>query len=138
MRDSINLLHVDRIDHGVGCFQDKELVNELVSKKIPLTICPVSNVKLGIYSSIKEIPIKNMLESGLVISINSDDPEMFLCDLSQNYAALFNNLGFTAHDVINCAKNSFISSFLPETEKRNFIEEVDKITSLYNDAKVSS
>lgn len=128
VRDALNLLHVDRIDHGVSCWDDKELVQELIQKQIPITVCPVSNKILGIYSSLKQHPIKQMLDAGLLVSINSDDPEMFKCNLNQTFEATTKALQLNKADLIAFAKNSFISSFLDEETKQKYINEIEKLS----------
>ncbi len=75
-------LHVDRIDHGVRCVEDDQLVKEILKQNISLTVCPVSNVKIGPYESLKVHPIKKMMDFGMKLSINSDDPAYLMCYVS--------------------------------------------------------
>lgn len=105
-------LEIDRIDHGIACMQDPKLLDILQDRQIPITVCPVSNIKLGFYGSIKEHPIKKMLNSGLLVSVNSDDPECFQADLNSNYIALCENLILSKKEIETLALNSFKSSFI--------------------------
>lgn len=118
---AIKLLDVDRIDHGVACMQDPKLVDYLVATQIPLTVCPLSNIQLNFYKKIEEHPLKKMLKAGLRVSINSDDPAFF-GSLSKNFTIAHEKGGLTKQELITCAKNSFLSSFISENQKKKYVE----------------
>lgn len=110
--DTLNLLHVDRIDHGIRCDEDEKLLEYLKENKIPLTVCPLSNVKLKAVKSMKNHNILKLLKYGLHVTVNSDDPAYFGGYLNENYEALVNELGATKEDIEKLVKNSFEDSFL--------------------------
>lgn len=117
---ALELLHADRIDHGVACLQDQTLVDYLVKNKIPLTVCPLSNIKLGIYNTIEQHPLKHMLAKGLNVSINSDDPAFF-GSLLDNFKAAYHAIGLTRSELITCARNSFAASFISASMKQKYV-----------------
>jgi adenosine deaminase len=106
IREALDLLHVERIDHGVRCMEDPALVEELVARKIPLTVCPLSNVKLRVIPSMQQHPIKTMLARGLKVTINSDDPAYFGGYVVDNFLAVHRALGLTESEVRTLAANS--------------------------------
>jgi adenosine deaminase len=112
--EALELLHVQRIDHGIRCDEDEKLVNYLKEKKIPLTVCPLSNVKLKAVKDIKEHNILRLLKKGLQVTVNSDDPAYFGGYLNENYEALAENLPMSEDDIIQLVSNSFKASFLEE------------------------
>ncbi len=114
---AINLLKVSRIDHGVRCIDDPQLVNYLAEKQIPLTVCPLSNVKLKVFNSLEEHNLKLLLEQGLCITINSDDPAYFGGYLNENFMAIAEALNLTENDIKKMINNSFKASFLDSAEK---------------------
>lgn len=118
-------LEVDRIDHGIRCMEDPKLIQYLVDKKIPLTVCPLSNVKLKVVSDIKQHPIKKMLEQGLIVTVNSDDPAYFGGYLSENFNAIQQALSLTDDEIIQLVKNSIEASFLHFTDKQRLINSVN-------------
>jgi len=124
--EALNLLHVSRIDHGNRSLEDPVLVEELVRRKMPLTICPLSNLKLKVVSNMHQHPIAEMLSKGLVATVNSDDPAYFGGYANDNYLAVANALNLSKEQIVQLAKNSFKASFLDETEKQKMIEKVDK------------
>ena len=111
IREALDLLHVERIDHGVRCLEDSALVAELVAKRIPLTVCPLSNVKLRVFPSMKQHNLKEMLARGLRVTINSDDPAYFGGYVVDNFLAVHRALGLSEDEVRRLAKNSFEASF---------------------------
>jgi|YelNatPaOPRAMG01_1025707.scaffolds.fasta_scaffold11605_4 adenosine deaminase len=124
--EAIKLLKVSRIDHGNHALDDENLVKELARRKIPLTLCPLSNLKLGVVKSIEEHPLKKMLEKGLVVTVNSDDPAYFGGYINENYMAVQKALGLNAQQIYELARNSFQASFLNENEKRKMLARVEK------------
>ena len=111
IREALDLLHASRIDHGVRCLEDPALVAELVEKKIPLTVCPLSNIRLRVFSSMRQHPIKTMLARGLRVTINSDDPAYFGGYVVDNFLAVHRALGLTETEVRQLAENSFAARF---------------------------
>src|SRR5918998_2698720 len=117
-------LGATRIDHGVRCVADPKLVERLRAQKVPLTVCPLSNVKLRVVDSIEEHPAKWMLGEGLCVTVNSDDPAYFGGYVADNYLAVRNGLGFDREDFRPVAENSFRASFLGEGEKKKLLGEL--------------
>jgi adenosine deaminase len=125
IREAIDLLEVSRIDHGVRCEEDQELVELLAARRIPLTVCPLSNVKLRVFPSMEKHNLRRLLARGLCVTINSDDPAYFGGYLSENFLASQRALGLTQDEIHRLARNSFEASFLSPGERRRFIEELD-------------
>ncbi|MGL1893431.1 MAG: adenosine deaminase [Spirochaetaceae bacterium] len=123
--DSIKLLHVTRIDHGVRCTADKILMEYLKKSQIPLTVCPLSNVKLCVFKEMKDHNIKELLDYGLCVTVNSDDPAYFGGYINQNFIELWQALNLSKDDITLLAKNSFAASFLPFDEKQKYYNEID-------------
>jgi adenosine deaminase len=130
IREAIEELKVRRIDHGVRCLEDPKLVQELVRRKIPLTVCPLSNVKLGVFPDMKRHPLKEMLDRGLLVTVNSDDPAYFGGYLNENYLSAQKALGFTRDEVVRLARNSFEASFLPCSKKEAHLKTLRRVTCL--------
>ncbi len=110
--EALELLHVQRIDHGIRCDEDEKLVNYLKDKKIPLTVCPLSNVKLKAVKDMKHHNILKLLKEGLQVTVNSDDPAYFGGYLNENYEALAESLSISEEDITQLVYNSFKASFL--------------------------
>ncbi len=125
--EAINLLNVERIDHGVQSINDKELVAELVKKQMPLTVCPLSNLKLKVVSDLKDLPLKRMMDKNMMVTINSDDPSYFGGYVNQNYLEVASALNLTKDDILLLAKNSFNASFLTDDEKKHYLDKVDEM-----------
>lgn len=124
--EALNSLKVSRIDHGNHCLDDKKLVRELVNRKIPLTLCPLSNVKLKVTPEITKHPLQKMLRKGLLVTINSDDPAYFGGYINENYLAISQALNLSKKEIYQLAKNSFTASFLTEKIKQKMIGKVEK------------
>lgn len=124
--EAIELLKVSRIDHGVRCIEDPQLVQYLVDKQIPLTVCPLSNVKLRVFNSIAEHNLKQLIDLGLCATVNSDDPAYFGGYIAENIAVAQAELNLSQDDIYKLAKNSFQASFLSAAEKQNFIADLDR------------
>lgn len=118
IRETIKLLHVDRIDHGIQAIHDPRLIKELVQKKIPLTVCPLSNVALGIIQDLQHHPLKKLIDAGVIVTLNSDDPAFFNGYIAENYYAAVTQMGLSFDDLVQCARNSFYASFASESRKR--------------------
>jgi adenosine deaminase len=121
--EAINLLEVSRIDHGNRCLEDEKLVEYLKEKQIPLTLCPLSNLSLRVVNDLKNHPVKKMLDKGLMLTINSDDPAYFGGYMNENFEGIMELI--SKEELIQLAKNSFISSFLSDTEKERNLNLID-------------
>jgi len=117
VREAVEILGVDRIDHGVHALDDPSLVRDLAAAQIPLTVCPLSNVRLKVVPALERHPLPAMLAAGLNVSVNSDDPAYFGGYIGDNYAQCARVLGLTPDDLVTIAANSIRSSFLPRREK---------------------
>lgn len=124
IREALDILRVARIDHGVRCSEDPALVDELVARKIPLTVCPLSNVKLRVFDEMSDHTLGNLLRRGVVVTINSDDPAYFGGYIVDNFFAAQRALKLTEEEIRQLARNSFEASFLTSEEKRNFLREI--------------
>ena len=117
IREAIDLLHVERIDHGVRCDEDPALVKELAAKRMPLTVCPLSNLKLCVVKDLREHNFAKLLRAGVHVTINSDDPAYFGGYIGENYRATADALDLTAHEIVRVAENAVHAAFLPEDER---------------------
>jgi len=124
--EALNLLNVTRIDHGNRALEDDTLVQLLAQKQIPLTVCPLSNLKLRVVDNLENHPLKMMMEKNLLVTINSDDPSYFGGQLNDNYLKLAKALNLTTSDIYQLAKNSFNASFLSDYEKTAYLNKVDE------------
>jgi adenine deaminase len=129
--EALDLLKVARIDHGVRCLEDDHLVTRLIQDQTPLTVCPISNIKLQVFPHLSQHPLKIMLEKGLCVTVNSDDPAYFGAYVNDNYVQTAQALNLTQKQITQLAKNSFHSSFLPKSQKDAFITEMDEYVSGY-------
>ncbi len=119
---ALDVLNVDRIDHGLRCLQDEKLVDRLISEQIPLTLCPLSNLKLRVVEELRRHPLKRMLDRGLCVTINSDDPAYFGGYLNENMLACQKALGLTRADFIKLAENGFKATFLPGAQRKEYLK----------------
>jgi adenosine deaminase len=126
---ALDLLHVRRIDHGVRCTEDERLVERLVDEQTPLTVCPFSNVKTRVFPELKDHNFRELLERGLLVTINSDDPAYFGGYVADNYIGTAETLDLSAEQMIQVARNSFVASFLSEDERRPYLEAIDTFVS---------
>ncbi|NKX50785.1 adenosine deaminase [Arthrobacter deserti] len=117
VREALDLLGVDRIDHGIRCMEDEELVRRLVAGQVPLTVCPLSNVRLRAVDTLADHPLPAMLERGLNVSVNSDDPAYFGGYVDDNFSQLERTFGFSADQLATLAANSVRSAFLGEQRR---------------------
>ncbi|MDO8950038.1 MAG: adenosine deaminase [Actinomycetota bacterium] len=122
---ALDVLNVERIDHGVRCLDDPVLVQRLVDERIPLTVCPLSNVKLRVFESLASHPLRRMMDAGLLVTVNSDDPAYFGGYLSDNYLAVAEALDLSPLDMVTLARNSFEASFADEKRKATCLAEID-------------
>jgi adenine deaminase len=117
IRQALDLLYVRRVDHGVRCTEDDRLVERLVAEQTPLTVCPFSNVKLRVFPELGQHNFRELLERGLLVTINSDDPAYFGGYVADNYIGTAAALDLTTEQMTQVARNSFVASFLPEAEQ---------------------
>ena len=118
IESALDVLHVERIDHGVRCSEDPALVQRLADSRMPLTVCPLSNVKLCVFNTMHEHNLATLLHAGLCITLNSDDPAYFGGYLLSNFEAVFAALpALSAQDAWQLARNSIDASFAPEADK---------------------
>ena len=125
IRDALDLLHVERIDHGVRCLEDPALVARLAAERIPLTVCPLSNVKLRVFETMQEHNLLQLLDAGLVVTVNSDDPAYFGGYLNQNLTACVDALPLRREHAHTLARNSFIAAFIDDARRTQYLNEVD-------------
>lgn len=123
---ALNLLKVSRVDHGNHSLDDPKLVAELAARQIPLTVCPLSNKKLQVCPDLSKHPLRSMLASGLLPTINSDDPAYFGGYVGDNYLAITEALNLSKEELQTLARNSFTASFLKPAEKAAAIKKVDQ------------
>lgn len=127
IQSALDILHVQRIDHGVRCLQDATLTEYLVRKKMPLTVCPLSNVKLKVFENMQQHNILQLLDIGIIASINSDDPAYFGGYLNDNLIAVANALPMTLRHAKQLAINSFMSANLDDETRQQYISEVEDL-----------
>jgi adenosine deaminase len=124
--EALELLGVSRVDHGYHSLEDSKLVDKLVREQIPMTACPLASVGVSYFESMEKFPIKKMLDLGLLVMLNSDDPAYFGGYVAENYKAVTKAAGLTEEDILRLLKNSFIASFLDENEKQRYLVEIDR------------
>ena len=122
--ESINLLKVKRIDHGIQCLKDEKLVEELKKIQLPLTVCPLSNIKLCVFDKIENHNLKKMLNKGLRVMVNSDDPAYFGGYLNKNLIEAQLALDLSLEEIKTLIVNSFKSSFLNDDKKKEWIDKI--------------
>ena len=127
VHEALDVLHIDRLDHGNRSLEDAALVARLAQEHMTLTVCPLSNLKLCVVDDMRAHPIKKMLDLGLRATVNSDDPSYFGGYMNDNFRAIIEALPLTKDDVKTLAKNSFAGSFLSEGEKRAQLAAIDLV-----------
>lgn len=127
--EALDVLKVDRIDHGNRALEDPALVRRLVADGMTLTVCPLSNLKLCVVDDLKTHPLKRMLDLGLKATLNSDDPAYFGGYLGRNWTETAQALDLSREDLVTLAKNSFTGSFLPPEAVRRHLAEIDAYVS---------
>ncbi|QZT38024.1 adenosine deaminase [Halosquirtibacter xylanolyticus] len=130
--EAIELLKVDRIDHGNRCVEDVELMAEIHRSDLALTMCPLSNLSLKVVSDLSEHPLLELMERGIRVTINSDDPAYFGGYLSENYMQLSNALNLTKEQIIQLARNSFDASFITEKVRESYHKKIDAFIEEYS------
>jgi len=125
IESALDVLNVERIDHGVRCLEDPALVERLAREQMALTVCPLSNTKLRVFDVMGDSNLRRLLDAGLVATVNSDDPAYFGGYVNDNYLAAFDALPLDAGHARQLAKNSFAAAFLEPERKRAWLAEVD-------------
>ena len=126
VREAVNILRVQRIDHGNRALEDPALVADLAASRIPLTVCPLSNHKLGVVACLERHPLRDMLDAGLMVTLNSDDPAFFGGYVNENYQAMQDNLGIDDHTLAGIARNSFAAAFIDGRRRDELLAELDE------------
>ena len=127
VEEALSLLKIDRLDHGNRSMESESLIQKLKESQIALTVCPLSNLKLCVISDMQQHPIEAMLDAGLLITVNSDDPSYFGGYLNDNFEAIQASLNLSKGKIITLIKNGFIGSFLNDEEKQKRLAEIDKL-----------
>ena len=123
---ALELLHVDRIDHGNRAQEDPVVMQKLIDRRIPLTLCPLSNLRLQVVKDLRDHPLKKFMERGIICTVNSDDPAFFGGYVNANFVEIQRALDLSRDQIIELAKNSFLVSFMSEEEKQRGIAEIDE------------
>jgi len=129
INEALDLLAIERIDHGVQSINSPELMQRLKQEQIPLTVCPNSNIELKVFDDYPQHNIKELLDYGLNVSVNSDDPAYFKGYINQNFINLYEHIDLSADDMITLVKNSFKSAFISEELKQAYLDKVDAAVS---------
>lgn len=127
--EALDVLGVDRIDHGNRAMEDAALVQRLVKDRMALTVCPLSNLRLCGVRDLREHPLKRMLDHGLFVTVNSDDPAYFGGYVGENYSAIQNALGLTDAEMRAIARNGFAASFMADEEKKAALAAFDRVAA---------
>jgi adenosine deaminase len=127
MWQALDLLKVERIEHGVRCVDDPRLVDRLAAERLPLTMCPLSNVKLRVVDALADHPVRRLLERGLCVTVNSDDPAYFGGYVAENFSAIRTALDVSDEEFVQYARNSFEASFLDDAVKARHLADIDRI-----------
>jgi adenine deaminase len=126
IRGALESLGAERIDHGVRCLEDPALVAELKARQVPLTVCQLSNVKLRVFERMERHNLVQLCDAGLLVTVNSDDPSYFGGYLCDNLSAVCECLPVDAARLVQLIRNGFVASFLPEPEKRMWLDRISQ------------
>ncbi len=124
--EALDSLQARRIDHGVRCLEDDRLVARLVAEQVPLTVCPFSNVKLRVFPSLHQHDLPALVQRGLLVTINSDDPAYFGGYVADNLSAVAETFDLGRAEIAQLARNSFRAAFLADPVRDGFLAEVDR------------
>jgi adenosine deaminase len=127
---ALDILKVKRVDHGVRCLEDEKLVKRLAAERIPLTVCPLSNLKLRVIQKMADHPLKKLLNAGICATINSDDPAYFGGYVEENFIATQYALELTEEELFTLAKNSFEASFISDAEKKKYYDLIEELRAI--------
>ena len=125
--EALDRLRIERIDHGVRSTEDPELVERLVRERVPLTVCPLSNIKLRVFPALAQHNLKHMLDQGLCVTLNSDDPAYFGGYIGQNYLEVAVALDLSRGDLVTLARNSLHASFVTPAERAPWLAELEAV-----------
>jgi len=125
--DAIDRLGAERVGHGVRCLEDSDLVAELRERRIPLEVCPTSNVRTGVVAGLAAHPLPRLIQEGLVVTLNSDDPPMFGTTLRDEYLTTARVLSVGAAGLAHLARNAARAAFLPQAEAQALVAEIDAV-----------
>ena len=129
VRDALDLLHTERIDHGVRAADDPALMERLAKERIPLTVCPLSNLKLRVFPSLERHNLKQLLDRGLRVTVNSDDPAYFGGYVGANYLQTAEALHLTHGELVTLARNSLLASFVTDAERAPWLAALDALAA---------
>jgi len=124
---ALDLLKIDRLDHGNRCLEDEKLVERLVQEQMALTLCPLSNLELKVIQDLKSYPLKKMMEAGLLVTLNSDDPAYFGGYMNENFLETAKAIDLSKEEIVTLMKNGFEASWLTSEEKEKWKKEVDRV-----------
>lgn len=125
IESALDVLQVERIDHGVRCLEDAALTQRLAREQIALTVCPLSNVKLRVFDTMAQHNLVQLLDAGLLATVNSDDPAYFGGYMNDNFIAAFDALPLGLSHAHRLARNGFLAAFLPDAARQRYLDEVD-------------
>ena len=125
VREAVEILQVERLDHGNAAMDDPDVLAMLADRQIPLTLCPLSNLKLNVIDELGQHPLKKMLDARLRVTVNSDDPSYFGGYVNENYLACHAALGLSRGDLLALARNSITASFMTEQRKKHALERIE-------------
>ncbi len=125
IRTALDLLQVERIDHGVRCLEDPALLQRLARERIALTVCPLSNIKLRVFDRMQSHNLRTLLEAGLMVTVNSDDPAYFGGYINENFIQVFEALSLQREHAHQLARNSFAAAFLETDVRQRYLDQVD-------------
>ena len=129
-REAIDLLGVNRVDHGNRSLEDGILVTRLARDRKPLTVCPLSNLRLRVVQDLAEHPLRHMLDRDLLVTLNSDDPAYFGGYVNDNFRAVQHSLDLDRAELVTLARNSFVASMMPEADKARALAEFDRAVAM--------
>lgn len=130
--EAIDVLKIERIDHGNNSLQDEKLVKEIIKRNLALTVCPLSNIALKVVDNLENHPLKKMIDLGLKVTVNSDDPAYFGGYINENYIEVQKALTLSKETIYQLAKNSFSYALLSNDKKENYINQLTKFYNSYN------
>jgi adenosine deaminase len=129
IRQALDVLGVSRIDHGVRCEEDSALLERLVREQVPLTVCPLSNVMLKVFERMEDHNLKRLLDLGMCVTVNSDDPAYFGGYVAENYLAVYRALDLSRVDIVQLARNSIRAAFLSAAEESILMHRIDQFVA---------
>jgi len=129
--EALDLLRAERIDHGVRCIEDPVLVERLAREQVPLTVCPLSNVKLRVFGDLRQHNLKQLLAAGLRVTLNSDDPAYFGGYVNDNFVAAEQALHLSRDELSRLARNSFLAAFIADADKKRFCADLEAYCSTH-------